>query len=213
MAKDFAKNQDAQVQDMKSYYAFQAKIYDWTRWTFLYGRKSILHKIPLSVDKALKILEVGCGTGVNMSELAKIYPNAHITGLDVSGDMLTQAAINLKKYQERITLLEKPYDVGTEYLNHFDVILFSYSLTMINPQFHDLILQAEKDLKPDGCVVVVDFHKANFEFYRKFMQGNHVRLEGQVLPVLMDTFTPVLGKVQTGLAGVWSYLMFVGKKK
>jgi S-adenosylmethionine-diacylgycerolhomoserine-N-methlytransferase len=212
MAKEFAKNQDSQVEDMKSYYAFQAKIYDWTRWTFLYGRRTILHQLPFKSDQALRILEVGCGTGVNMLELAKLYPHAQITGMDVSGDMLERAAVNLKKYADRITLLEEPYQVGDQFHNQFDLILFSYSLTMINPQFHDLILQAKQDLKEDGYVAVVDFHKANFEFYRKFMKSNHVKLDGQVLPVLMDNFKPLIGKVKTGLAGVWSYLIFVGKK-
>jgi S-adenosylmethionine-diacylgycerolhomoserine-N-methlytransferase len=209
--KDFAHNEEAQVNDMRSYYAFQAKIYDLTRWTFLYGRKTILQKLPFEKDAPLQILEVGCGTGVNMVELAKIYPNAHITGLDVSGDMLTQAAKNLQKFEDRITLEEKPYGASEEYNGKFDLILFSYSLTMINPQYIDLIQQSKKDVKEGGYVAVVDFHKANFGFYRQFMKGNHVKLEGQVLPVLLENFEPVLCKIKPGLAGVWNYLMFVGK--
>lgn len=209
--KEFANNEEAQVTDMKSYYAFQAKIYDLTRWTFLYGRKTILQKLPFDKNAPLQILEVGCGTGVNMAALAKIYPHAHLTGMDVSGDMLTQAGKNLVKYQDRITLLEKPYGGSDEFNGQFDLILFSYSLTMINPQYVDLIHQSKKDIKKDGYVAVVDFHKANFGFYREFMKGNHVKLEGQVLPVLLENFEPVLCKIKPGLAGVWSYLMFLGK--
>ncbi|TAE19242.1 MAG: class I SAM-dependent methyltransferase [Bacteroidetes bacterium] len=209
--KEFADNEDVQVDHMRSYYAFQAKIYDLTRWTFLYGRKTILQKLPFDKDASIDILEVGCGTGVNMVELAKIYPNARITGLDVSGDMLTQASKNLKSYEDRITLVEKPYGGSDEYNGKFDLILFSYSLTMINPQYVDLIHQSKKDIKEGGYVAVVDFHKANFGFYREFMKGNHVKLEGQVLPVLLENFEPVLCKIRTGLVGVWNYLMFVGK--
>lgn len=209
--KEFADNEDVQVDHMRSYYAFQAKIYDLTRWTFLYGRKTILQKLPFDKDASIDILEVGCGTGVNMVELAKIYPNARITGLDVSGDMLTQASKNLKSYEDRITLVEKPYGGSDEYNGKFDLILFSYSLTMINPQYVDLIHQSKKDIKEGGYVAVVDFHKANFGFYRDFMKGNHVKLEGQVLPVLLENFEPVLCKINTGLVGVWNYLMFVGK--
>lgn len=209
--KEFAQNEDAQVDDMRSYYAFQAKIYDFTRWTFLYGRKTILQKLPFDKNAPIKILEVGCGTGVNMVELAKIYPQAHIVGMDVSGDMLKQASKNLEKYQDRVELLEKPYGGSDEYNGQFDLILFSYSLTMINPQYIDLIHQSKKDIKAGGYVAVVDFHKANFSFYRKFMKGNHVKLEGQVLPELLANFEPVLCKIKPGLVGVWNYLMFVGK--
>ncbi len=209
--KEFAHDEEAQVNDMRSYYAFQAKIYDLTRWTFLYGRKTILQKLPFDKDAPLKILEVGCGTGINMVEIAKIYPNAHIVGMDVSGDMLRQAGKNLEAYNDRIELLEKPYGGNDDYNKQFDLILFSYSLTMINPQYVDLIHQAKKDLKEGGYVAVVDFHKANFGFYRKFMKGNHVKLEGQVLPVLLEAFEPVLCKIKPGLVGVWNYLMFLGK--
>ena len=125
--KEFAHNEEAQVNHMKSYYAFQAKIYDLTRWTFLYGRKTILKQLPFASDAPIEILEVGCGTGVNMVELAKIYPNARITGLDVSGDMLTQAAKNLQQYEDRVVLEEKPYGANDEYNGKFDLILFSYS--------------------------------------------------------------------------------------
>ncbi len=209
--KDFANNEEAQVDDMRSYYAFQAKIYDMTRWAFLYGRKTIIQKLPFPTDAPIEILEVGCGTGTNMVELAKAYPNARLTGLDVSGDMLTQASKNLKNYEDRVVLEEKPYGANDEYNGQFDLILFSYSLTMINPQYIDLIHQAKKDLKEGGHVAVVDFHKANFGFYRKFMKGNHVKLEGQVLPVLLENFEPVFCKINVGLVGVWNYLMFLGK--
>lgn len=213
MKDKLSTNKEGQVNDMKSYYAFQAKIYDATRWTFLYGRNTILHKIPFPKTQRIKVLEVGCGTGVNILKMAQMFPNAQFTGLDVSGDMLDRARINLDKYQKRVTLLEEPYQESTKFNGQFDVILFSYALTMINPQWIELLDQAPKDLKPDGVVAVVDFHDANFDFYRQFMRGNHVKLNGHILPVLEEKFDTQYSKVKIGLAGVWSYMMYVGKKK
>ena len=40
-------DQGLQVEDMKAYYAFQAKIYDLTRWSFLFGRDRIIKQLPL----------------------------------------------------------------------------------------------------------------------------------------------------------------------
>lgn len=213
MKVKLADNKEAQVSDMKSYYRFQAKIYDATRWTFLYGRKSILDRLPFDKSSHIKILEVGCGTGVNLRHLAKKYPHAELTGMDVSGDMLDRAAENLSEYKNRLQLLEKPYEKGTEFNGMFDLILFSYCLTMVNPQWLELVEQVPLDLKPEGLIAVVDFHNANFEFYRKFMRSNHVKLDGHILPVLEQDFDTVYKTVKPGMAGVWSYMMFIGRKK
>jgi S-adenosylmethionine-diacylgycerolhomoserine-N-methlytransferase len=214
MMKDkISTNREGQVESMKSYYAFQAKIYDATRWTFLYGRNTVLEHIPFPADAPIKILEVGCGTGVNLRKLGQIFPNAELYGLDVSGDMLNQAEKNLSDYEERLTLLEEPYEKGTQYNGQFDVILFSYALTMINPQWQELLEQAPNDLTEHGVVVVVDFHKANVKAYKKFMSSNHVRLDGQLVPYLVEHFDTKFCRIKTGLAGVWDYMMYVGKKK
>lgn len=213
MKDKLSTSREVQFKDMKSYYAFQAKIYDATRWTFLYGRNTILKKLPVAKDQPVNILEVGCGTGVNLRKLAQLYPQANLHGIDISGDMLARAKQNLSNYTDRVKLEEKPYDKGTEYNGMFDVILFSYALTMINPQWKELVAQTPYDLKPDGMIAVVDFHDANFEFYRKFMRSNHVKLDGHILPVLEDSFDTQYKKVNSGLAGVWEYMMYIGKKK
>ncbi|MCU0446277.1 MAG: class I SAM-dependent methyltransferase [Microscillaceae bacterium] len=213
MKDRLSTTKEVQVKDMQSYYQFQAKIYDATRWTFLYGRNAILKKIPFERDAPLQILEVGCGTGTNLIKLAQMFPNATILGLDVSGDMLKVAETKLAPYKNRVTLIEKPYEKGTEYNGRFDVILFSYALTMINPQWTELVEQAPNDLKDKGVVAVVDFHDANFEFYRGFMRNNHVKLNGHILPVLEKSFDTKLSKVKPGFLNVWQYMLYVGGKK
>lgn len=212
MKNRLSTTKEVQLQDMQRYYEFQAKIYDATRWTFLYGRNGILRNIPFDRQSPIKVLEVGCGTGVNLRKLAKLFPKAELLGLDISGDMLNRAEKNLNKFQDRVSLEEKPYDQNTEYMGQFDLILFSYSLSMINPQWKDLLALVPSHLSEQGLVAVVDFHDANFNFYRKFMSSNHVRLEGQLLPVLQDQFETKLCKVKKGLAGVWDYMMFIGGK-
>lgn len=213
MEDKISTSQEGQVNNMKSYYAFQAKIYDATRWSFLFGRNAILKKLPLDRFKPIEILEVGCGTGSNLKVLANMYPNAKLTGMDVSGDMLSVATTKLEKYKDRVTLLEEPYGADNHFEQKFDAILFSYALTMINPQWEELVHQTPKDLKDNGIVAVVDFHDANFDFYRKFMRGNHVKLDGHILPVLEQNFTPLISQVRKGLLGVWDYMVFIGLKK
>ena len=98
--------QAANAQALKRYYRLHAKIYDVTRWSFLFGRQRII-ELASKNSQPKKILEVGCGTGRNLSALAKAFPEATITGLDLSSDMLSIARNKLQFFDDRIVLIEK----------------------------------------------------------------------------------------------------------
>ncbi len=211
---NFTEDPSAQGQTMRQYYKLQSKIYDATRWTFLFGRNRILTLLPFPNNANIHILEVGCGTGYNLARLAKLYPNARLTGMDVSEDMINLSKKNTRTYADRVTLLEKPYlPDETAFTGKVDVILFSYSLTMINPQWHDLILKAKEDLKPGGAVAFVDFHNSQFGWFKRHMGNNHVRMDGHIVPVLDKEFTPLVEEVKKAYGGIWEYALFVGRKQ
>ena len=50
------ENPGEQASAMDNYYKFQSKIYDMTRWTFLFGRDEIIKAIPLERNAKIKIL-------------------------------------------------------------------------------------------------------------------------------------------------------------
>ncbi|KAK4969250.1 hypothetical protein LTR66_011728 [Elasticomyces elasticus] len=50
--------------------------------TVLKGGK--LHLAPLPPDRPLKILDVGCGSGIWAIQMAEVYPTATIMGMDVA---------------------------------------------------------------------------------------------------------------------------------
>jgi len=214
MSKPEAAAQKVQHDTMQRYYVLQSKIYNATRWSFLFGRKSILHKLSLPKDKPLKIMEIGCGTGVNIQQLAKLYPKASLTGWDVSSNMLAIARKSLKGQSSQIQWHEEPYLEGdNRYTSSQELILFSYSLTMINPHWPTLLNQAMNDLKPNGMIAVVDFHDTPFGWFRRHMGNNHVRMEAHLLPVLKEHCSEVVvERTPSAYLGVWRYLMFIGKK-
>ena len=62
---------ERQPEKMRAYYRFHAGIYDATRWSFLFGRKTLLYNLPVRTDIPQSLLEVGCGTGHNLRLLAR----------------------------------------------------------------------------------------------------------------------------------------------
>ena len=202
------KDAPSQNQTIRHYYQFQSTIYDLTRWSFLFGRNDILRCFPKDFQPQ-RILEVGCGTGSNLKKLVTRFPQAQITGFDVSGDMLQIARKKMAKY-DHVLLQEKPYGYEAT-LPQPDLILFSYVLTMVNPQYSSLILQAYRDLAPGGKIAVVDFHSSAVPWFKKHMSNHHVRMDGHLDDLLNKTFTPRQFEVRKAYQGLWNYFLFVGE--
>ena len=200
---------------LERYYRLHASIYDLTRWSFLFGRKKI---IELAAHEIIPktILEVGCGTGKNLVCLHKHFPSASITGVDLSSDMLNIADKKIKPYSD-IEVKQKKYDRPLLDPNgepkEFDLILFSYALSMFNPGWQEAIEVASDQLNQGGIIAVVDFHNSRFAAFRKWMRVNHVRMEGHLQSVLEYEFTPLINKSSDAYIGIWQYLYFIGKKK
>lgn len=198
---------------MNQYYTYQSKIYDATRWSFLFGRKRILTLLKKKMPNAENILEIGCGTGVNLKELSHLYPKAQLFGIEGANEMYEIAQ---KKFQnnKNIRLIHRPYQINHNLaLPQPDAIVFSYVLTMINPHYEAIILQAYQDLPKNGRIVVVDFHSSDSQSFCKWMEKNHVVMQMQLVPILVDNFEVEHLEIQTAYKGLWKYFMFIGKKR
>ena len=82
---------------LEKYYRFHSRIYDATRWIFLFGRDRLVKEIAASFQPT-RILEIGCGTGKNLVRLREMFPGVDLTGLDLSQDMLEVARKKLVGY-------------------------------------------------------------------------------------------------------------------
>ena len=196
---------------VEKYYRLHAPMYDLTRWTFLFGRSDILRRVA-DLGSAERILEVGCGTGRNLAELGRLFPRARITGLDLSSAMLERASKRVAPFGSRVELVRRRYDAPQGLSPTYDLILFSYSLTMFNPGFETAIEAASRDLAPKGRVAVVDFHDSSWSWFERWVEFNHVRVNGQVRPLLLKRFAPLHDEVRSAYGGIWRYLMFLGRR-
>ena len=213
-AISIAKNITGQESKMQRYYAFHALIYDATRWSFLFGRKHLIDSLPLDKHSQRLVMEIGCGTGYNLQRIARRYPQANLLGLDTASPMIAEARKKLAPLKTRAKLLHTPYrtDHNLALPHPPQVILFSYSLTMINPQWQELLAQAYRDLAPGGYIAVVDFHETPSQWFRVWMQRNHVRMESHLLPYLTAHFDTVHAEVRPAYGGLWQYFSYIGQK-
>jgi len=195
---------------IERYYRLHAGIYDLTRWSFLLGREALVREAAACSTPA-RILEVGCGTGKNLLQLGRQFPQARLWGLDLSGDMLGVARKKLQTLSPRLTLIQAAYDrpVGEEHF--FDLVVFSYALSMFNPGWEEALAAAGRDLAKGGAIAVVDFHDSGSLLFKRWMGLNHVRLDGHLLPGLKSRFPVHQATMRPAFSGIWSYFRFIGR--
>ncbi len=143
---------------MDAIYAWQRHIYDATRKFFLFGRDRLI--ATLDVPDAGTVLEVGCGTGRNLIQVARRYPTAQLFGFDISEAMLETARKSIERagLSDRITLKQADatnLDAEAQFGQaQFDRVFFSYTLSMI-PDWRAALVQGAN--ATGGSMHVVDF--------------------------------------------------------
>ena len=145
---------------MDGVYRHQRHFYDLTRKYYLLGRDRLID--GLDVPDGASVLELGCGTGRNLLQAARRYPQGEFHGLDISAEMLETAgaALGRKGLATRIRLVRgDASDFDAEALfgsAGFDRVFISYSLSMI-PEWRRTVAAALDALHEGGSLHIVDF--------------------------------------------------------
>jgi S-adenosylmethionine-diacylgycerolhomoserine-N-methlytransferase len=146
---------------MDRMYRHTRHVYDASRRFYLLGRDHLLQTMDIRPDD--RVLEMGCGTARNLIQLHRLHPAAKLYGLDASARMLATAGRSMvrRNFAAAIMLCQ----CLAEDLSHqkvfesdepFDVIFFSYSLSMM-PTWPAALDAAMANLKPGGRIYIVDF--------------------------------------------------------
>ena len=162
------------LRDLDRFYRVHAGIYDWTRPFLLFGRSAAAR--ALGAGPGDLVLDVGCGTGVNLPRL--LEGGATVVGIEPSDPMRARAEDRLAGFagegKPRVSLDARPYGTHDDYAGRVAGILFSYSLSMI-PPFAEVLARARADLRPGGRIAVVDFLDASLAVGRA-LTASHVHL-------------------------------------
>lgn len=151
---------DSHAEHLDRNYRYQRHVYDVTREYYLLGRKRLIE--DLAPPSGGSVLEIGCGTALNLVRAHRRYPDARYFGVDLSRMMLETAEASLLRrgLGDRIrlargdaTAFDAKFLFGEA---HFDRVFFSYSLSMM-PPWEMALHRATALLAPGGRLHVVDF--------------------------------------------------------
>lgn len=110
------------------------------------------------LESGAAVLEVGCGTGRFLRQIAKAWPAARCTGVDIdpSGLAIAHESIAAAGIGERVRIIEG--DVGTAGpAASFDAVVMIEVLHEIAPSVRQAVVDAcARALKPGGWLLIVD---------------------------------------------------------
>jgi S-adenosylmethionine-diacylgycerolhomoserine-N-methlytransferase len=183
-----------------------------TRPFFLHGRQDtvseIIHYLSCTApaeQAEQKILEVGCGTGFIEQSLRNKGYDGWYLGIDVSQEMLQGA-----KSANRKSLFMMAD--GQQAKSEFDVVVMSYLLTLTE-DWKDLLSGLGQNLKAEGMLAVVDFHKTDSTFYSKYMDLHKVSMGVNIIEYLNKIYECKSFRSRRSKLGLWEYFKGLWIKK
>ena len=127
---------------------------------------------------ASKILELGSGEGALAERLAEEFPNAHITGIDIS----SKVGRMFKGDSSRVAFKQITIqDFAKDNVASFDLLVVCDVMHHIPLEYHKEILTAARmTLKPGGALIFKDWDRnstlVNFFCYvsDRYITGDHI---------------------------------------
>jgi tRNA (cmo5U34)-methyltransferase len=118
---------------------------------------SVAAAIP-ETKAELGILDIGCGTGLELAAIFQRAPNALITGVDLSGEMLEILRDKYPEYHNQIRLVRESYVTFSYGENMYDYIISVMTIHHLLPESKlTLYRKIRKALKPGGKYIEGDY--------------------------------------------------------
>ncbi len=140
----------------------------------------------------LKLLDLGCGTGLELDEIFKINPSVQVTGIDLAEEMIRKLK---QKHADRGNQLNLviadyfEYDFGE---NAFDAVLSVQTLHhFTHEEKIELYKKVRRSLRHSGVYVEVDYMSPTQEYEDScFAENKRIRAEMGVTEGLYHFDTP-----------------------
>lgn len=117
--------------------------------------KQLRKRVALHIKPGDRVIDVACGTGAQLFELADVASS--VTGVDLSGSMIRFASKMAKKLNlpNASFYVEDATDLSRFYGEKFDVAIFSLALHQFNPDLRTPILNEIQ--KVSNKILVLDY--------------------------------------------------------
>jgi len=109
-------------------------------------------------DQPVRVLDIGCGTGIFAERIRAALPNAQVVGIDLVFGMLAQGLDRWKRHEASVCAIQAdserlPFDRGT-----FDVVTCANSFHHYPNQKH-AVTEMRRVLRPSGRLMLVDGYR------------------------------------------------------
>ena len=106
----------------KEFFNYKVNEYDISHESFMNTKKELTDNLPTGVNK---ILDLGAGTGLELIELFKRYPNANVTAVDISEKMLGK--LKEREFGNKVNIIcGNFFDV--DFGNNYDAVISTSAL-------------------------------------------------------------------------------------
>jgi demethylmenaquinone methyltransferase/2-methoxy-6-polyprenyl-1,4-benzoquinol methylase len=139
-------------------------------------------------DKQIEMLDLLSGMGETWSAARRRFPNANLSAIDFSEEMMKRARNKSRKYfHNSVSLFQQDVLRNTLPANHFDIIICAFGLkTFTTEQLKALALEIKRMLKDGGQFAFVEVSKPN----------NHIL--NALYGFYLARVIPVLGRLFSG---------------
>jgi ubiquinone/menaquinone biosynthesis C-methylase UbiE len=156
----------------------------------------ILHKRVIKrlnkLNPCGRLLDIGCGSGNLIVQIAAKFPHLELVGIDISAEIIKRATMRAKQKQKEIKFREGSVEklpISDEYA---DFIVSTFSLHhWSNPQ--NAFQEIYRVLKPEGVGIIFDFGRES----RKFFYGLLTFITKVVAPRSLKKVNEPLGSIQS----------------
>ena len=144
---------------------------EFTRWSESYDRcvlqwllfgpshRALIRRIrSLAGDRPIRVLDVGCGTGVFASRIRGALPRARVWGIDLVSDMLTKGTERWRRHAADVLPIQAdserlPFATGS-----FDVVTCANSFHHY-PSQDRAVAEMHRVLRPGGRLMLIDGYR------------------------------------------------------
>lgn len=123
-------------------------------------------------NKNIKILDIGCGSGVIGLTLKKFFPESDVTLVDISKEAIEVAKENAKKLNLEVSFIES--DVFQNVYDIYDVVISNPPYIMDDEEIEDIV----RDNEPH---IALYAGKDGLDCYKKIMQDIKRHLNNKYL--------------------------------